>query len=69
MTQAVANTTDWPAIWAAARAKLRRDLGGPVFDAWLGKLTLVDSANGEIRFGAPKPFVRNWIQNNYASRI
>jgi chromosomal replication initiator protein len=69
MTHAVANTTDWPAIWVAARAKLRRDLGGPVFDAWLGKLTLVDFANGEIRFGAPKPFVRNWIQNNYASRL
>jgi len=69
MTQAVVNTTDWPTIWEAARAKLRHDLGGPVFDAWLGKLTLVDFANGEIRFGAPKPFVRNWIQNNYASRL
>ena len=69
MTHAVANTADWPAIWAAARAKLRRDLGGPVFDAWLGKLTLVDCSDGEIRFGAPKPFVRNWIQNNYASRL
>src|SRR5437588_8719021 len=69
MTQVVANTTDWPAIWAAARAKLRRDLGGPVFDAWLGKLTLLDFEGNEIRFGASKPFVRNWIQNNYSGRL
>src|SRR5438128_7693347 len=69
MTQVVANTTDWPAIWAAARAKLRRDLGGPVFDAWLGKLTLVAFESNEIRFGAPKPFVRNWIANNYTGRL
>jgi chromosomal replication initiator protein len=69
MTQVLANTTDWPSIWAAARAKLRRDLGGPVFDAWLGKLTLLDFEGNEIRFGASKPFVRNWIQNNYTSRL
>jgi chromosomal replication initiator protein len=69
MTQAFARTTDWPAIWTAARAKLRRDLGAPVFDAWLGKLTLTNVANDELRFAAPKPFVRNWIANNYSGRI
>ncbi len=69
MTQVLANTTDWPAIWAAARARLRHDLGGPVFDAWLGKLTLLDFESNEIRFGVPKPFVRNWVQNNYSSRL
>ena len=69
MTQVQANTSDWAAIWAGARARLRRDLGGPVFDAWLGKLALLDSSDSEIRFGAPKPFVRNWIQNNYAGRL
>src|SRR5207237_9682745 len=69
MTQVLANTTDWAAIWAGARAKLRRDLGGPVFEAWLGKLTLVDFANSDIRFSAAKPFVRNWIQNNYSGRL
>jgi len=69
MTQVQANTGDWAAIWAAARARLRRDLGGPVFDAWLGKLTLLDSSGNEVRFGAPKPFVRNWVQNNYAGRL
>src|SRR5579862_799019 len=69
MTQALANKVEWPAIWAAARARLRRDLGGPVFDAWLGKLTLMDFGNGDLRFAAPRPFVRNWIQNNYANRL
>src|SRR5207248_9233106 len=69
MTQVLADTTNWPSIWAAARAKLRRDLGGPVFDAWLGKLALLDFEQDEIRFAAPKAFVRNWVQNNYAGRL
>jgi chromosomal replication initiator protein len=69
MTQVLSNTADWPSIWAAARAKLRRALGAPVFDAWLGKLTLIDFERDEIRFAAPKPFVRNWVQNNYAGRL
>lgn len=69
MTQAVANTTDWLAIWTAARARLCRDLGRPVFDAWLGKLTLMSFSNGDICFSTSKPFVRNWIQNNYSSRL
>jgi chromosomal replication initiator protein len=69
MTQVLAETQDWPSIWAAARARLRRDLGGPVFDAWLGKLTLLGFERDEIRFAAPKAFVRNWVQNNYAGRL
>jgi len=69
MTQVLANSTDWPSIWMAARVKLRRALGGPVFDAWLGKLTLLNFERDEIRFVAPKAFVRNWVQNNYACRL
>ncbi|HEX3429411.1 MAG TPA: chromosomal replication initiator protein DnaA [Rhizomicrobium sp.] len=70
MTQVIANRgDDWPTIWEASRAKLCRDLGTAVFNAWLGKLILLSWQNGEIRFGAPKPFVRNWIQNNYSSRL
>lgn len=69
MTEAIVRNTDWQAVWSRAREALRRDLGGPTFEAWIGKLSLLDFHNGEIRFGAPKPFVRNWVSNNYAGRI
>ncbi|HEY1614725.1 MAG TPA: chromosomal replication initiator protein DnaA [Rhizomicrobium sp.] len=67
--QVVAKTPDWPNIWMKARERLRRELGDPVFTAWIGKLSLLDSSNNEIRLGAPRPFVRNWVANNYLSRI
>ena len=60
---------DWPAVWAAARDKLRRELGEAVFDAWIGPLVLVSSERGELNIGAPKPFARNWVANHYMSRI
>jgi chromosomal replication initiator protein len=69
MTQALTRTPDWLAIWTAARGRLRRDLGAPVFDAWIGKLNLLDFHKGDLKFGAPRPFVRNWVANNYVGRI
>ena len=60
---------DWPAAWAAARERLRRELGDPVFDAWIGPLTLDGFDQDELRIGAAKPFVRNWVANHYVTRI
>ncbi len=31
---------EWPAVWTAARKRLRRELGDAIFDAWIGPLTL-----------------------------
>jgi chromosomal replication initiator protein len=71
MTQMVTrvSNTDWPAIWMAARERIRKDLGDAVFDAWIAPLVLVDSAGGEIKIGAPRPFARNWVANQYSARI
>ena len=71
MTQIVTRVsdTDWPSIWAAARERIRRELGDAVFDAWISSLVLVDFASGEIKIGAPRPFARNWVANQYSSRI
>jgi chromosomal replication initiator protein len=55
-TMTKASETDWPTIWAAARERMRRDLGDAVFDAWISSLSLVEFANGEIKIGAPRPF-------------
>lgn len=60
---------DWPAVWAGAREKLRKDLGDAVFEAWIGPLTLISAEGGELRIGAPKPFARNWVANHYTGRI
>lgn len=69
MTEALLKNTDWQAVWSRAREALRRELGGPAFNTWFADLALLDCANGEIRFGAPKPFVRNWICNHHAGRL
>jgi chromosomal replication initiator protein len=60
---------DWPAAWAGARERLRRELGDAVFDAWIGPLTLDSWDRDELQIGATKPFLRNWVSNHYVARI
>ncbi|HET7083584.1 MAG TPA: chromosomal replication initiator protein DnaA [Rhizomicrobium sp.] len=60
---------DWRAAWAAVRERMRRELGDPVFDAWIGPLNLESSDGDELKIGASKPFVRNWVANHYVGRI
>ncbi len=60
---------DWHAAWAAARERLRRELGDAVFDAWIAPLTLEAWGNGEVVIGTTKSFVRNWVTERYSSRI
>ncbi len=60
---------DWTSAWAGARERLRRELTDPVFDAWIGPLTLESFDSDEIRIGATKPFVRNWVANHHVARI
>src|SRR5580704_15587015 len=63
------NRPDWPAAWSAVRDRLRRELGDPVFEAWIGPLSLESSDRDELKIGATKPFVRNWVANHYVARI
>ncbi len=60
---------DWRAAWAAVRERMRRELGDPVFDAWIGPLNLESFDSDELKIGATKPFVRNWVANHYVGRI
>ncbi len=60
---------DWPAAWSAVRDRLRRELGDPVFEAWIGPLSLESCDRDELKIGAAKPFVRNWVANHYVARI
>ena len=53
----------------AVRERMRRELGDPVFEAWIGPLSLESSDHDELKIGAAKPFVRNWVANHYVARI
>src|ERR1700679_1888544 len=61
--------SDWRAAWGAVRERLRRELGDPVFEAWIGPLNLESFEHDELKIGAAKPFVRNWVANHYVGRI
>jgi chromosomal replication initiator protein len=60
---------DWRAAWAAVRERMRRELGDPVFDAWIGPLNLESFDADELKIGAARPVVRNWVANHYVGRI
>ena len=53
----------------AVRERMRRELGDPVFEAWIGPLSLESFDHDELKIGAAKPFVRNWVANHYVARI
>jgi chromosomal replication initiator protein len=60
---------DWRAAWTAVRERMRRELGDPVFDAWISPLNLESFDADELKIGAAKPFVRNWVANHYVDRL
>ncbi len=60
---------DWRSAWIAVRERMRRELGDPVFEAWIGPLSLESADHDELKIGAAKPFVRNWVANHYVPRI
>src|SRR5579863_6505405 len=69
MVQIGKSLADWRAAWAQVRERMRRELGDPVFEAWIGPLSLESFDRDELRIGAAKPFVRNWVANHYVGRI
>jgi hypothetical protein len=39
---------DWLAAWTAVRERMRRELGDPVFEAWINPLSLESFDSGEL---------------------
>lgn len=60
---------EWPAAWAAARERLRRELGDGIYDAWIRPLTLEGFDRGEVRLGTTLSFMRNRVAERYVARI
>src|SRR5271170_6355326 len=69
MVQVGKSMADWRAAWVQVRERMRRELGDPVFEAWIGPLSLESFERDELKIGAAKPFVRNWVANHYVGRI
>ncbi len=69
MVQIGKSLPDWRTAWAQVRERMRRELGDPVFEAWIGPLSLESFDRDELKIGAAKPFVRNWVANHYIGRI
>ena len=69
MTQAMTKSTDWDALWLAARERMRRDMGDAVFDAWIRPLSFVSADGTELKIGALTPFARNWVASHHLQRI
>jgi chromosomal replication initiator protein len=57
------------AAWNSVREKIRGDIGQSLYDTWIAPLTLESWTQEEVRIGAPKPFLRDWVANHYATRI
>jgi chromosomal replication initiator protein len=69
MGQIMTSQGDWSSLWAAARERMRREMGDATFDAWIAPLILISANKDEVRIGAPKPFHRNWVANQHLRRI
>ena len=69
MVQVGKSVADWRAAWVQVRERMRRELGDPVFEAWIGPLSLESFDHDDLQIGAAKPFVRNWVANHYVARI
>ena len=57
------------AVWGSVCEKIRSDIGKSLYDTWIAPLTLESWTQDEVRIGAPKLFLRDWVANHYASRI
>src|ERR1700761_7130847 len=69
MVQTGKSMPDWLAGWTLVRDRMRRELGDAVFDAWIGPLSLESWDGDDLKIGAAKPFVRNWVANHYVARL
>jgi chromosomal replication initiator protein len=61
--------SEWPAVWMAARERLRRELGDGVYEAWIKPLTLEAFDKNELRIGTMLAFMRDRVTERYVARI
>jgi chromosomal replication initiator protein len=57
------------ASWGLVCNHLKSEFGEGTFNSWLSHLSFVDVRGGEVILAAPTRFIREWILNNYMSKI
>lgn len=55
--------------WERVCRRLRDELGERAFRSWVSPLTFRGIERGEVRFGVPSRFVRDWVSTHYGDRI
>ena len=56
-------------VWDRMQARLREQIQGHSFDAWIRPLSLLSADEGEITIGVPNSFFLDWIETHYRSAI
>jgi len=62
-------TTDKFTAWKQICDSLRGEYGESTFNSWLKHLSFEDIEGSEVVLSAPTRFIREWIVNNYLSKI
>src|SRR5260221_3215568 len=68
MTYSAAKT-DLEDLWKRTQERLLDEYGEGTYSSWLKPLSIIDQQEGCLRLAAPNAFMREWINNNYASKI
>jgi len=62
-------THDQHLIWQDISASLKEVFGENAYRGWLRSLTFEEDCDGKIILSVPSPFIRDWIQARYASKL
>jgi chromosomal replication initiator protein len=56
-------------IWRGARHRLRRELSGKDYEAWIEPLRAVAWSPGELTLEAPSGFFREWVRRHFLAAL
>jgi chromosomal replication initiator protein len=55
--------------WENIQPQLLDEYGEGTYTSWIKPLTFIDMENGCFRLAAPTSFMRDWVKDNYATRM
>jgi chromosomal replication initiator protein len=61
--------TDLDDLWKRTQERLLDEYGEGTYSSWLKPLVLIGQQEDCLRLAAPNAFMREWINNNYATKI
>lgn len=64
-----ATDADAASRFRRAGARMRREFGDALFDAWFRRLDLLRAEAGEVRLSAPTAFIKLWIDTHFHDRL